>query len=182
MRHENHLRIFRGPPDPQLWVHQFNYCKSSNEFRMVWDGSSCSFHQCKLRALHAIFAPEAVWGDRQGMVRPWWGWAGWFTADNLEPQKNIKKWLWTCLEVDFWEKKMSSKNRFAGGKLSTKNNEQTRWFPVQTVALHNFISPSVFFFRGVEGIRLNGRIPGATCIFRCRRIGSYGTRWWDILI
>ena len=109
MRHENHLRIFRGPPDPQLWVHQFNYCKSSNEFRMVWDGSSCSFHQCKLRALHAIFAPEAVWGDRQGMVRPWWGWAGWFTADNLEPQKNIKKWLWTCLEVDFWEKKWAPK-------------------------------------------------------------------------
>ena len=51
----------------------------------------------------------------------------------------------------FLGKKMSSKNRFAGGKLSTKNNEQTRWFPVQTVALHNFISPSVFFFRGSRG-------------------------------
>lgn len=30
----------------------------------------------------------------------------------------------------------------------SKNNEQTRWFPVQTVALHNFISPSVFFLQG----------------------------------
>lgn len=29
--------------------------------------------------------------------------------------------LWTCLEVDFWKKKKSSKNRFAGGKFSTKN-------------------------------------------------------------
>ena len=101
------------------------------------------------------------------------------TWNHKKISKNDFGHVWKSI---FGKKKMSSKNRFAGGKLSTKNNEQTRWFPVQTVALHNFISPSVFFFRGVEGIRLNGRIPGATCIFRCRRIGSYGTRWWDILI
>ena len=79
-----------------------------------------------------------------------------------------KKWVPKIgLQEENWVPKIM--NRLVGSQCK-------QWLCI--ISFH----PLFFSLGGVEEIRLNGRIPGATCIFRCRRIGSYGTRWWDILM